>query len=717
MTVFGFSLERMLPRFLTGFIVLAAILRASGSEELDVYRVAELTRSNSAPVFRGGYNYLARSGQYLLVTRASGVQILDVSVPESPREASSLVFPNADHISVQGNLAVVGGGLNLRYIDIADPRNPTILTNQILTRSIYRLRSFGSRLYIVESDGLRVVDIATGGSPVLLGSTNFAALRLLSDVVVKNGRAWLVSGDTIRSLDVSQPALGFADKGSVTLDSFGERVEIAGDVLFVGGVQGLTLIDISNPDQPVLLGRRLVGGANTLAVEGDRLFVTHPRDGLLVFDISDPFSPVQIGFGDKGFPSNNENLTMRDLVVFPGYAWLAAWDSKLFGMAYRPSGIHSRTNSGDVPCAPQHFSASGEFVRLVDGTNLLTFSRQTLAPVSTNSLPERLPGTTAYAFSGNLGAELSSGTLTLFRADRGLPEGFLGSLTNLPGTFGTSTNDVGYLAFASTNRLLLSLRDGGLISTDVTDPKNPSILDRENPGSGACKKIIINGNRVAVEGSLSPIPSVVFIYRLETDGTLTPAGSVNVGFLVQSSMAIDGSILGYTTVDKLWAWSLNDDSATYVDRVRTAGAIRVFYTLLIRDGLAYVRSGDFNLEVFDMRAGTPVRIGGNTAHRLTHLTAGEDELLAIRTDDSGACQLVAIPYLPPPPLLSVRHGEGQALRLSVRAGRGARVRLERAASLSGWETWQRVTNQSEFYEISDTPEAGADTRFYRAVAE
>lgn len=256
------------------------------------------------------------------------------------------------------------------------------------------------------------------------------------------------------------------------------------------------------------------------------------------------------------------------------------------------------------------------------------------------------------------------------------------------------------------------------MSVDVSDPTNPAIVDQESPGNGTSGIISTDGALVAVE---SFTPRIV-VYRLETDGKLSPLTTADHGINLFGrlfGLAIEGSRLCALASDKLWVWSLEDDVATYIDRVVTSGVPPGTMSLVMHEGLAYVRLPQTGLEVFDVTAaGSPRRITSNTARSLGSMDGDTDRIFAIEVAAPSTCRLVSVAYLPQAPALSIRHAaEGGGLRLSVRARRGERIRLERAVSLNGWETWQRVTNQSDVVELPDVPEAGTSTRFYRAVTE
>jgi|GEM_PF-1088697 len=78
------------------------------------------------------------------------------------------------------------------------------------------------------------------------------------------------------------------------------RVAVSGSYAFVAaGTVGIQVVDISNPDSPVVVGGLdTPGTAQDVALSGSYAYVTDYPAGLLVIDISSPTSPVIVGTAD-----------------------------------------------------------------------------------------------------------------------------------------------------------------------------------------------------------------------------------------------------------------------------------------------------------------------------------------------------------------------------------------------------------------------------------
>lgn len=93
---------------------------------------------------------------------------------------------------------------------------------------------------------------------------------------------------------------------------------------------GVVLLDLANPAHPRHIGEyweTLTGGVQTVAFEGDRLFLVDAGAAeMRVLDVRDPRNPEAIG--RWGVPDNPERF-LSSLAVQDGLAYLAYWDDGL----------------------------------------------------------------------------------------------------------------------------------------------------------------------------------------------------------------------------------------------------------------------------------------------------------------------------------------------------------------------------------------------------
>lgn len=94
------------------------------------------------------------------------------------------------------------------------------------------------------------------------------------------------------------------------------KVRIDGDIAWVAdGEGGLASVDLSNPDQPTLLGRvALDGTAKDLEIVGDYVYVAGGTAGLHTIDISDPTAPIRVDTDDT--PGSALGVAVGDSAIF-----------------------------------------------------------------------------------------------------------------------------------------------------------------------------------------------------------------------------------------------------------------------------------------------------------------------------------------------------------------------------------------------------------------
>lgn len=339
------------------------VCRLAGLKVVDVSNPAApgLLGSNSSPVTylaAGGSlavgTYRSGSSEYL--------KVFDLSNPAAPAllTLDAIVpTPTIKGVAMAGDLAFIiyeiSGNAALRGIDLSDPENPLFLAPLTDGDSHYTdLALIGDRLYVVGShdidDGrLHVFDISAPAAPLLLG---WAALQVQSPrLAVAGDRAVIVDEDLSRMtvVDISDesaplacrplaarfpplaaavsparvyvvgrgvgfdggwqpPWLRIADlSGLPGPEPIGELeltasgwVAMQGDIACVIGGTTLTLVDLANPADPVLLSSTAMGGRpECIEIQGSLAYLRVRVDAytqrLCIMDLSDPATPASLG--------------------------------------------------------------------------------------------------------------------------------------------------------------------------------------------------------------------------------------------------------------------------------------------------------------------------------------------------------------------------------------------------------------------------------------
>ena len=166
----------------------------------------------------------------------------------------------------------------------------------------------------IGSGGMEIFDMSSG-TPAFSGIIQYS-LNAGLGVQVKGTTAFLGLVDTLKTVDVSNPA-NPVETHSLAIPT--NALVLYGSVLFDGTRDNrLIALDVTNPNNPSTLSVvSLPSSAITLHLVGSKLFVSDGPAGLLIFDVSNPAVPVQLAQLALGTP-------VWDVAVSGTLAFLAA---------------------------------------------------------------------------------------------------------------------------------------------------------------------------------------------------------------------------------------------------------------------------------------------------------------------------------------------------------------------------------------------------------
>jgi fibronectin type 3 domain-containing protein len=314
----------------------------------------------------GGYDVTVVGSLAYVAAGTGGLQIVDVGNPAAPRIVGRADTPGtARGVAIGNGNAYVADDGGVYVINVANPAQPAVRGS--LATPATALAVAGTRLYVIGGTQVKVVDVANGAAPVLLGASSaFGAQR----VAAVGTTAYLASPevDVLRNLgglyvfDMSSPAspraaanahgrfddTGIATSGSlavVTGNSHGLRVidvsapatprrvgalagtmngvSMAGQyahvLLIVPGNPGhtdLAVVDLRTPSAPAIVGRVTLPGGMGIETVGTLAYVAAGSAGLSVVDVATPTAPRIVGTAETpGFA--------RGVAVANGYAYVA----------------------------------------------------------------------------------------------------------------------------------------------------------------------------------------------------------------------------------------------------------------------------------------------------------------------------------------------------------------------------------------------------------
>ncbi len=216
------------------------------------------------------------------------------SVPIAAQDAFELVhvmpFGEPGPVAAVGDLAIYGITSGIMVVDVADPASPVRLSRLAIPGQVNDVVVDDNRVVVAAGDaGVAVVDLADPTAPSLIRV--FDTPGDAREVAVSGNWVFVADDDGgFRSIDLSgEPA-----DGSVIAIPGARDVAVDGQIALVDGNPDLWVVDVSDPGSMAATATIPVGVAD-LAISGTRGFVASYQMGVLVFQLTDPANPVQIG--------------------------------------------------------------------------------------------------------------------------------------------------------------------------------------------------------------------------------------------------------------------------------------------------------------------------------------------------------------------------------------------------------------------------------------
>ncbi len=347
--------------------------------------------------------------EYAILGEIDGTAIINVTDPATAYETGFIQGVSSiwRDMKTYGDYAyvVTEGGGGMHIIDLTDPENPVLAatyTGFDSAHNIY-IEEAAGRAYACGTDiangGIHIMDLTVDPTaPVALGnwSTTF-----VHDLYVRNGIAYLaeINEPSFTIVDLNVPTAPVVLGGPVTYPGAfthntwitdDAQVLLTTDELLGGKVR---LWDISDLGTITQIGEYQAPETNSIVhnvtVKGSLAIVSYYSEGLRIADISDPTTPIEVGFYD----------------TFTGAS--GGFDGAWGVYPYLPSG---RVLISDIQTG----------LWILEPTNTYGLLRGTVreagvgTPVAGANVQLVEPGkTTTSGASGNYGLAAASGTYTL----------------------------------------------------------------------------------------------------------------------------------------------------------------------------------------------------------------------------------------------------------------------------------------------------------------
>jgi hypothetical protein len=236
-----------------------------------------------------------------LVDRDTGLKSLDITQPATPTLLGGTSIAGLpSKIAVSDGMAYVTSGdfdprfdhFGLEIVDLSDPSSPRVVGALVSPGDSGGVAVAGDYAYVTDDLGLQIADVSNPNRPESLGSVDILAYNVF-DLATKEGLACVATGSGIVMVDYSNPASLFVTS-KLVVSALG--VAIAGDYVYVVGNDGLTIIGISNPSSPAIVGHTdIPGDPWDIAITSNYALVAARDAGLQVIDITNPTAPAIVG--------------------------------------------------------------------------------------------------------------------------------------------------------------------------------------------------------------------------------------------------------------------------------------------------------------------------------------------------------------------------------------------------------------------------------------
>ena len=285
-------------RFLV-VLALAALLLGACRPVQRLHEGMAQSDSNQAPTLKmvgriGGPSLsVAVQGKHAFLGHSFELSVLDVSDPANPVRVSYLPVA-ANVIALEGDHAYVGGRNGVTIIDIAQPTHPHLLRFVATPGSLTGIAASNQIVYATDSLGwFWVFDCTNPAAPERLSSLRIA--RRAEDVTVIGNLAYVAGYEGLTILDLSDRTrpvpIGFSAEPGWSMS-----VLVENGYAYVTTTTGLTTLDVSEPARPRQIATvPLAGFSDGIVRQGQHVLVAHSTEGLLVFSLATAGEPSLLG--------------------------------------------------------------------------------------------------------------------------------------------------------------------------------------------------------------------------------------------------------------------------------------------------------------------------------------------------------------------------------------------------------------------------------------
>jgi hypothetical protein len=239
----------------------------------------------------------------------------------------------AEDIAIRGSYAYVVNGDGLRLIDITDPVNPKITGSVNTPGHAYKVVINVNYAFVIDRESaLHVIDISDPNLPTLKGECSI--LGITTELTISGNYAWIAyfilgseNSRGLQIIDINNPTKPIEIKIYKTNYTV-EGIAIRNNYAYITGSGGLKVLDITDPANPEEIENndsQNIDPYQLLLKFFDRGIIIKGRyaymigalqNGLGVIDLADPIHPKLIGYCDIFMGSKEE------IMIYGDYAYL-----------------------------------------------------------------------------------------------------------------------------------------------------------------------------------------------------------------------------------------------------------------------------------------------------------------------------------------------------------------------------------------------------------
>jgi hypothetical protein len=273
------------------------------------------------PVARGSYSgkllrviadiVQANSHQFYLIDNLAVFKVLDVADPGNPTVLGSYATPPGlkypYKLQIAGNTAYVLSR-GLQVLDITNPISPT-LRGYYPSEYALMFHVAGNHAYLDKDlSALDLLDISNPDLPALLGSMTVGLVKavaeaanrayLLTETDEPCGKFCVIRHNALTIIDISNPAapqlLGRVQLFD-TSSTIAGGIAVSGGYAYIGWGDALRIVDIGNPAAPaVRASYPITAGVDAIQLVGDLVYLTSPG-GMYIITVANPLKPALLG--------------------------------------------------------------------------------------------------------------------------------------------------------------------------------------------------------------------------------------------------------------------------------------------------------------------------------------------------------------------------------------------------------------------------------------